>query len=168
MSAQILHIPNIIKSTKRFFILFAGAGLLLSALFQGRPVNKADNDCPYSRPENLDMLSQRWINTFTEIYSNYSGRTRISYLQPVGYFQMNSDNSYSRYSNGDFLKGNWHISNNCQLVLDAGTQIQRKFDIIKLQADSLVIRRQGDSEVYTQHYKVIPKPLYVKLNYDAR
>lgn len=161
------RIRSTIKSTKRFFISIFCASVLLICLCQSKSTGICIN-CDYSRPENLDLLSQRWINTFTEIYSNYSGKTSVSYLQPVGYFQINSDNTYSRYSNGDYLKGNWHISNNCQLVLDAGTQLQRKFEIIKLQADTLIIRRQADSEVYTQHYKVIPKPLYVMLNQQGK
>lgn len=157
------RIRSTIKSTKRFFIGIFCASVFLICLCQSK-VTGICIDCDYLRPENLDLLSQRWINTFTAIHSNYSGKTRISYLQPVGYFQINSDNTYSRYSNGDYLKGNWYISSNCRLILDAGTQLQREFEIIKLQADTLIIRRQADNEIYIQHYKVIPKPLYVMLN----
>jgi hypothetical protein len=119
-------------------------------------------DCPYTSPKSLDKLTQRWINTVTEIHDTQSGSDRSLYNDhPIGYFQLNNNKTYDRTSNGVPLKGNWDINDNCQLMLDYKTRIQRSFDIVKLTPDTLIIRRRDENLVYVQHYKAIHNPVYV-------
>ncbi|MFD0793248.1 hypothetical protein ACFQZX_06435 [Mucilaginibacter litoreus] len=90
----------------------------------------------------LDKMLKQWDNTETEIqYYNENGSYSSYIIHPAGYFTL-STNTYERFSDGDFLAGNWKVDNECRLVLDPGTNLERSFEIQKLTNDSLVIWRK--------------------------
>ena len=89
------------------------------------------------------QLIQQWDNTVI-IEEPYNGENTYpsSTIYPDGYFTLNANKTYDRLSNGVFLAGSWMVNNDCKLVLDKGTNIERAFDIQKLTTDSLIIWRK--------------------------
>ena len=149
---------------KQLFFAFVALGMLFMWTAMRADI---ETDCPYSSPDKLDMLSQRWINTSIEIY-NGADYSSVYYDHPVGYFQLNANNTYNRLSNNVPLNGKWTINANCKLELDKGTDMHRIFEILKLAGDSLIIRRKDDNVTYVQHYKTLPHPTFVFLQTKNR
>jgi hypothetical protein len=117
--------------------------------------------CSVSKPKstcfNNDKASylKKWSNAFIEIDIYNAAGTIVqdrSFIYPNGFFQLNSNARYQVLSDGVPHNGTWTFSNNCQLVLDSGTNVQRSFDVLKLNSDSLTIRRKDGNMVYIQHY----------------
>ncbi len=103
----------------------------------------------------LTTITHRWDNTVI-VQQPYNGENTYpsSTIYPDGNFTLNSNYTYSRLSNGDYLEGKWIVNNNCQLVLDKDTNLERAFDIQKLTPDSLIIwRKDTQAKInYLQKY----------------
>lgn len=117
----------------------------------------------------VSSIEYQWNNTYTEI-ATYHGKDSItskSIIYPIGYFKINTNNTYNILSNGVPNNGKWLInSQNCQLTLDKGTASERSFVISTVTVDSLTITRKDtvNKIIYTQHYiKNIPPPTCVSL-----
>lgn len=110
------------------------------------------SDCNYENDSTF--LNKKWVNTFTkiDIVDNKDSVIYSETIHPVGYFQLNLNKSYNVLSNDVPLNGKWNIDANCLLVLDANTSLERKFNIIKANQDSLIIQRKDGQTIYTQYY----------------
>lgn len=112
-------------------------------------------------------LTQKWINTLIRIDTYGSDGITIAdsrIIKPVGFFQLTADGNYRVLSDNVPLNGKWNANSSyCQLTLDTATTIQRTFEIVKANADSLVIRRKTGNIVYTQHYKSYACPTLSQL-----
>lgn len=108
----------------------------------------------------ITSLIRRWDNTYTKIDyfgdNTYTGVPYTDIKYPIGYFQINPDNSYNVVSDGDVRQGQWSVNKyGCKLVLDKDTQIERAFEVLRVHGtDSLTIWRRDTSihAVFTQHY----------------
>jgi hypothetical protein len=95
----------------------------------------------------------KWANVYTTIQtSDTVGVITQNTIFPVGYFQLSADGTYSRMSNNVPLSGKWDVTDSCKLVLDPGNNLKREFEVVKLTADSLTLRRKEGKKVYIQHY----------------
>lgn len=160
---------------KNIVAYYSFIALCFTALFtscQKEVVNGDDGDgahmptCAYATTENKTILEKKWGNTFTKIdtYGTTGNIQSATTINPVGFFQLNSDGTYNVFSNNATLNGSWAINKNCQLVLDSGNvALQRNFDILGLSNDSLTIRRKQGNVVYTQHYRTFSCPDASKL-----
>ncbi|MDB5146689.1 MAG: hypothetical protein JWQ57_709 [Mucilaginibacter sp.] len=107
----------------------------------------------------LAQLEQTWDNIDIRIdYVTNGSFSGSSYVYPIGYFRLNANATYNVDSNGVPLDGSWQLldqSHGCPLVLDAGTSIQRSFDVTQITGDSLTIYREdlSNGAAYIQRYK---------------
>jgi hypothetical protein len=141
-------------------ILFTGITILASIVSCNKTpdaVEKLKQSCLY---DSKTDYFKKWANTFTEIdVTNSAGVVQSkSYIYPLGYFQLNSSSTYNVLSDNYPLSGNWTITDSCQLELDAGTALDRKFDVLLLTADSLTLKRTATGFTYIQHYAAYQCP----------
>lgn len=130
------------------FYLFLMAGMLASSC------KKEIKDSEICLHDSSVNYFKRWaaVLTVTEAYNNNGDLIKRTIVHPNGYFQINSDFTYSLYSDAAPVNGKWSINANCQFVLNANTFKERKFSVIKLSADSLTIRQTENNITTTQHY----------------
>jgi len=120
-------------------------------------VEKLKQSCLYD--VKMDYF-KKWANTFTEIdVTGGEGSVQSrSYIYPLGYFQLSSNSTYNVLSDNVPLSGTWTVTDSCQLELDAGTSLDRKFDVLLLTTDSLTLRRKTPGLTYIQHYSAYQCP----------
>jgi len=108
---------------------------------------------------------KKWASVFTEVdtYNTAGTVFNRSYLYPLGYFQLSEKSTYYVLSNGKPFGGNWDVSDSCELVLDPGDFIEKRYKVVKLTADSLTLTRKENNIVYTQHYAAYKCPDESKL-----
>lgn len=151
------------KLSNVYLLLFI-AGLTLNYSCKKTPdaVAKLKKSCLYNIK--IDYF-KKWANTFTEIDStSASGAVKHkSYIYPLGYFQLDSNSTYHVLSDYIPLSGTWTITDSCQLELDQGTSLDRKFDVLSLTNDSLTIRRKEIGVTYIQHYVAYQCPSVTQL-----
>lgn len=138
---NLVVISNTTKSVSVEFAEFA---------YNEIPVNAY---CPYYN--NPQALTYKWFNAYTEKkhYDNSGNLLATSLEYPVGYFQINANKTYNVMSNNVPLNGNWEMrAEDCHLVLDRNTSLERAFKILKASTDSLVISRKDGLLTYIQHY----------------
>lgn len=132
-------------------ILLVGLSAL-TACHKGDGLDVLKKSCLYSSRSDF---FKKWANAYTEIdtYSTTGTIIGRQFIYPYGYFKLNTDLSYNVLSDGVPLNGVWDVNANCQLVLDSNnTTLHRDFDVLKINNDSLVLRRKAGNLVYTQHY----------------
>jgi len=133
-------------------ILIIGSIAITSCNKTPDAVEKLKQSCLY---DSKTDYFKKWANTFTEIDVTDSSGTvkQRSYIYPLGYFQLNSNSTYSVLSDNIPLSGNWTVTDSCQLELDAGTLLDRKFNVLLLTKDSLTLKRKASRGLtYIQHY----------------
>jgi hypothetical protein len=143
-----------------FVLLLLGPLFINSCRKASLPVNICLNN------STIDYL-KRWSNNFTQV-DTYDGSGKLqktSVTHPDGYFQLNSDFTYNLQNDGAPINGKWSINDSCQLVLNAHTSTEIRFSVIKLTADSLVIRQKSGNMVYTQHFGLFTCPDLTTLEY---
>jgi hypothetical protein len=117
---------------------------------------KTCNNIKVARCYASENVALNWTNDYTEVQDRNSQNVVVdSYrIYPNGIFNLNKDGTYHVISNGVPFDGKWMLNPDCSLTLDKNSTNERKFTILKLDADSLVISRRDDatSTNYTQHY----------------
>ncbi len=140
------------KKLAKLVIFTLGLVVLYSCT---KPIDAIDNlkkSCLYDSKQDY---FKKWSNTFTEIDTYNQAGTSIvskSFIYPIGYFQLSSNSTYNVVSDGVPLSGTWDVNDSCKLVLDAGTQLERKFNVMLLSKDSLTLSRKDNGIMYIQHY----------------
>ena len=114
-------------------------------------IEKLKKSCLYN--SKIDYF-KKWANTYTEIDQlSATGTVQSkSIIYPLGYFQLNSNSTYNVLSDNVPQNGAWDVTDSCQLVLDPKTELERKFDVVLLRNDSLIIQRKSGTIMYIQHY----------------
>lgn len=107
--------------------------------------------CPHATD---GLIVKKWASVVTQVDKYNAGGTieSTTYAHPVGFLQIKSGGAYSAISDGLSVTGKWSIDDKCDLALDAGGELGVTFDIVKLDADSLVIRQKSGSSVITQKF----------------
>jgi hypothetical protein len=110
--------------------------------------------CPFSF--NASYL-KKWTNNYTRIdtYNSANLLQSSTTTLSVGYFALYTDSTYKLVNDGSILYGKWKINAACMLVLDDGSSNVRRFEVVNVNTDSLVIRRVDNNLIYTQHYKFV-------------
>ncbi|RWY49293.1 hypothetical protein [Mucilaginibacter gilvus] len=146
-----------------FFTIVIGAATVFSSCIkEPTAIDDLKKSCLYD--DKVDYFN-KWANTFTEIDTyNAAGvvESRV-FIHPIGYFQLNSNATYNVLSDNVPLSGKWDITDSCQLVLDPGITLERKFEVVKLTNDSLTLRRKDGNKLYTQHYAPYKCPTLAQL-----
>jgi len=127
-------------------------------------IEKLKKSCLYN--DKIDYF-KKWANTYTEIKicGCTSSIAKNSVIDPIGYFQLNSDGSYNVYSDGVPLSGKWTVTPDCKLMLDSNTVRQRAFDVVSLNSDSIVLKRKSGDTTFIQHYLSYHCPSESQLEY---
>jgi hypothetical protein len=114
----------------------------------------------------IDYLKRWAIETMTtDIYDANNKLIFHTATRPNGYFQINSDFTYNIFSDSDPINGKWNINKDCEFVLNPITAKERRFSVIKLSDDSLVLSQTVGHTVITQHYAAFKCPTLASLQY---
>jgi hypothetical protein len=140
--------------------------LLLTSLFIGackKPL-KETQICLHD--SSIDYM-KRWaiVTTEVQLLSDSGGVKSITITHPNGYFQINSDFTYSLYSDDAPVNGKWNINKSCQFVLNPNTATERDFSVDQLSTDSLTISQYVNKTLITQHYAAFTCPSLASIEY---
>jgi len=88
----------------------------------------------------VDYL-KRWAITYieTDNFNEHDVLIKRVIIHPNGYFQINNDFTYNRFSDDAPVNGKWNINTSCQFVLNPNTKEERQFSVTQLSVDSLTI-----------------------------
>jgi hypothetical protein len=114
----------------------------------------------------IDYLKRWGIRTFaTDLYDANDKLIFHTASYPNGYFQINSDFTYNLFSDDAPVNGKWNINKDCEFVLNPATDKERRFAVIELSDDSLVLRQTVGHTIITQRYAAFKCPTLASLQF---
>ncbi|MES2807115.1 MAG: hypothetical protein V4619_00725, partial [Bacteroidota bacterium] len=143
--------------TKR--LLTACILLLAAGLSSCRKVDNSTDICLHD--SSIDYM-KRWSikNYQTDVVDDHGKLLSRSMIYPNGYFQINSNFSYNLFSDDAPFNGKWSINKSCEFVLNAGTFRERRFTVVKLSEDSLIIHQKIGHTTVIQRYAAFKCPTF--------
>ncbi|MEO6851588.1 MAG: hypothetical protein ABI166_13185 [Mucilaginibacter sp.] len=101
------------------------------------------------------LIIGKWADVSTQIddYNSAGVLQKTSYDHPAGFIQFKSGNSYTVVSDGLSVTGNWSFDASCNLALTSGGALGVTFDVVKLTADSLTLKKKVGNSVITEHFR---------------
>ncbi|MBL4676474.1 MAG: hypothetical protein JKY70_09770 [Mucilaginibacter sp.] len=126
--------------------------VLFAAISCTRPqesIDRLKKSCLYS--DKTDYF-KKWKSAFTEIQTSSNGSVTTVTTYPLGYFWINSNGTYRTLSDIAPRVGKWDVTDSCRFVTDPGKAIAREFDVVKLTADSLVLKTQIGGKTFISHF----------------
>ena len=147
------------KSPYLFFVLLA-AVLLASC----KKIEQKTEICLHD--SSIDYM-KRWDveKIVTDLYDANDKLISHKSAYPNGYFQINSDFTYNLFSDDAPVNGKWNINKNCEFVLNPATAKERRFAVIKLSDDSLVLQQNVGHTVIIQRYGAFKCPTLASLQF---
>ncbi|MFD2148224.1 hypothetical protein [Mucilaginibacter antarcticus] len=107
----------------------------------------------------IDYMKRWSIKNYQTDVVDASGKLLShSMVYPNGYFQINSNYSYNLFSDDAPFNGTWSINKNCEFVLNSGGFRERRFTVVKLSDDSLILHQKIGQTTVIQRYAAFKCP----------
>lgn len=114
-----------------------------------KPQSAIDNlkkSCLYDKKTDY---FKKWKSAFTEVKIGNKAAVKI---YPLGYFWINNDGTYRILSDVAPKRGKWDVNDSCRFVLDPGKVYKTEYEVVKLTADSLVLKYQKGNNTVISHF----------------
>jgi hypothetical protein len=146
---------------KKYF--FAGYVLMMGlSLSSCRKAVTSTDICLHD--SSIDYMKRWSIKSYqTDIVDVNDKLVSRSFIYPSGYFQINGDFSYNLFSDDAPFNGKWNINKGCEFVLNPVTFKERRFTVVKLSNDSLIIRQRTGNTIVIQKYAAFKCPTFPSL-----
>ncbi|MBC7398783.1 MAG: hypothetical protein H7289_02470 [Mucilaginibacter sp.] len=114
----------------------------------------------------IDYMKRWGILTIqTDVFETTGAVKSRKVIYPNGYFQINSDFTYNLFSDDAPVNGKWNINKACEFVLNPSTNKERKFAVIELSDDTLILRQTVGHTTITQRYAAFKCPNLASLQF---